>query len=122
MKPADSLALRRSVPVHERNGRPSYMRLLDVPPTVPGRIPRSIARFVLSRNRRRGRVRPGGRLGRLARWPLSALVVKFGASPLYCMHIRYRMSPAVPHFFDSAPRGSASADFAPPTTEEMRLL
>jgi hypothetical protein len=32
MKPADSLALRRSVPVHERNGRPSYMRLLDVPP------------------------------------------------------------------------------------------
>jgi ATP phosphoribosyltransferase regulatory subunit HisZ len=28
----------------------------------------------------------------------------------------------VPHFSDSAPRASASDDFAPPTFEEMRLL
>ena len=28
----------------------------------------------------------------------------------------------MPHFSDSAPRASASDDFAPPTLEEMRLL
>jgi hypothetical protein len=42
-------------------------------------------------------------------------------APLYCTYIQYSQT-TVPHFSDSAPRASASDDFAPPTLEEMRLL